>query len=598
LRNLRLTLTLIVLACATAIISCNKYADSISTGSDNLPEDHLVTASLQGRVLDEKGVPIEGAIVTSGTASTTSDVNGTFFFQDISLYSSFGTVNVSYQGYFTGSRTFVTSTAALNYVEIHMLPRTATGTFDASTGGTINITGGQSVVFTGGSVVNAATNAAYNGTVHVYTAYLDPTEKESLISMPGDLRGITTDKKEVVLRSYGMMKVELEGDGGEKLQIATGKTATVTFAIPSSLQTGAPDSIPMWHFADSTGKWMQEGKATKNGITYVGQVSHFSWWNIDLYYTAALFNAKFKDQNGRSLAYRWVMFSGSANVVGGGTKGVIFLSRTDSTGAISDYLPVGQVLPMRMEDMCGNIIGGANVGPLVSNLDMGTITVQLDDVMLNLSGTVVDCSNNPVTNGYVTAYLDNLTYRTAVNNGKFSISIHRCYSAAAQLQLTAVDKGGQQQGTTVSQSVTKGDLDVGQLSACGVSSDEFINMVFNGTTYSFINPPDIFSYSNYSNYLSIMASSSSPINKRVSFYSPSSGFSGTGDYTPEFVTLRYGTFRGGSNNFTQGGAATMNVTEFGPVGGFIQGTFSGNIADSSTLQVYPLTGTFKIRRTN
>jgi len=598
LRNLRLTLTLSVLACITAFLACNKYADSTSN-SDNTPsEDHLVIASLQGRVLDEKGVPIQGASVTSGTATTTTDVNGTFFFQDINLYSRSGTVNVSYSGYFVGSRTFVTSTSALNFVEIHMLPKTSAGTFDAASGGTINIATGQTVTFTGGAVVNATTNAAYSGTVHVYAAYLDPTEKETFMTMPGDLRGITTDKKEVFLRSYGMMKVELEGDGGEKLQIAQGKTAELSFTIPSALQTNAPDTIPMWHFADTTGKWMQEGKATKKGTTYVGQVSHFSWWNVDAYYIATLLKARFKDQNDRSLANKWVYILSNAKLSNGVTIGLTTVTVTDSTGAMSVYVPVGEVLRVQIEDMCGNLVGGFNAGPLVSNLDFGTVTVQLDDVMLNISGDVVDCSNNPVTNGYVTAYLDNLTYRTAVNNGKFSISIHRCYSAAAQLQLTAVDKGGQQQGTTVSQSVTKGDLDVGQLSACGVSSDEFINMVFNGTTYSFINPPDIFSYSNYSNYLSIMASSSSPINKRVSFYSPSSGFSGTGDYTPEFVTLRYGTFRGGSNNFTQGGAATMNVTEFGPVGGFIQGTFSGNIADSSTLQVYPLTGTFKIRRTN
>lgn len=589
-RNLRLTLTLIALASITAFFACNKYADSYT--SDTTPaEDHLVTASLQGRVLDEKGVPVQGASVTSGTATTTTDVNGTFFFTDISLYSRFGTVNVSYSGYFMGSRTFVTSTAGVNYVEIHLLPRTVTGTFDASTGGTITLTGGQSAVFTGGSVVNAATNAAYTGTVHVYTAYLDPTVKESLISMPGDLRGITTDKKEVVLASYGMMKVELEGDGGEKLQIATGKTATLTFTIPSSLQTGAPDSLPLWHFADSTGKWMQEGKAGKTGNTYVGQVSHFSWWNADLPYAAALLKAKFKDQNGRSLAYMWVMFSASANTASGGTKGVIYLTRTDSTGAISAYLPVGQVMPLRVEDMCGNLVGGANVGPLVANLDMGTIMVNLDDVMLNLSGDVVDCSNNPVTNGYVNIYVDNLTYRAAVANGKFSMAIHRCNGSAASAQLTAVDNSSSQQGSMTAQSVTKGDVNVGQLSACGVSSDEFINMAFNGGTYSFTNPPDVFYY-NAGRV--IRASSSSPVMKDLYMFGMT--INGTGTYTPNW-TMVYGNFRGGSNIYAQT-PGTMNVTDFGPVNGFITGTFGGTITDSSSQQVYPLTGNFKIKRTN
>jgi len=111
---------------------------------------------------------------------------------------------------------------------------------------------------------------------------------------------------------------------------------------------------------------------------------------------------------------------------------------------------------------------------------MGTITVNLDDVMLNLSGNVVDCSNNPVTKG-----------------------------------------------------------DVNQ----------------------------------------------NPIN-------------GTGTFTPYLLSLIYGNFQGGSNTYQQGVPATLNVTNFGPVNGFITGTFGGNITDSATKQVYPLSGNFKIKRTN
>jgi hypothetical protein len=577
-----------------AFFACNKYADT-NYPSDTTPvEDHLVTASLQGRVLDEKGVPVQGASVTSGTATTTTDVNGVFFFTDISLYARFGTVNVSYQGYFMGSRTFVTSTSGLNYVEIHLLPRAVTGTFDASAGGTINLAGGQSVIFTGGSVVNAATNATYSGTVHVYTAYLDPTQKESLMSMPGDLRGITTDKKEVVLRSYGMMKVELEGDAGEKLQIATGKTATLNFAIPSSLQSDAPDSLPLWHFADSTGKWMQEGKAAKTGNSYVGQVSHFSWWNIDGYYTAVLLKARFKDQNGRSIAQKWAYLEGNAVLSTGRTINLTTVAVTDSTGAINVYVPIGEVLQVKIEDMCGNMVGGVNVGPLVSNQDVGTITMQLDDVMLNLSGTVVDCSNNPVTNGYVNIYVDNLTYRAAVANGNFSMAIHRCYSAATTAQFIAVDNSGSQQGSMTSQSVTKGDVNVGVLSACGVSSTEFINMIFNGTTYSFSNPPDVFTYNSG---VIVRASGTSPVSKRVDLTFSGGAINGTGSFTPTWFTLNYGNFNGGSAAYAQT-PAVLNVTAFGPVNGFITGTFGGTIADSTSMQVYPLSGSFKIKRTN
>lgn len=230
-RNLRLTLTLIVLACITAFLACNKYADT-STYSNDLPADKLVTASLQGRVLDENGSPVQGAAVNSGTASTTTDANGVFSFTDIQLSSRFGFVKVAKDGYFAGSRSILTEAGSSNFVTITLLPRASKGTFSATAGGSVVVTKGDTVAFDGGAVVTASTNAAYTGTVHVFAAYLDPTDKDMSSHMPGDLRGIGTDGKETLLQSFGMMVVEMEGDAGEKLQIASGKKCNASDGHP------------------------------------------------------------------------------------------------------------------------------------------------------------------------------------------------------------------------------------------------------------------------------------------------------------------------------------------------------------------------------
>jgi len=246
-----------------------------------------------------------------------------------------------------------------------------------------------------------------------------------------------------------------------------------------------------------------------------------------------------------------------------------------------------------VEDICGNMIGGTNVGPLLGDADLGTVTVTLTDAVLNLSGDVVDCTNSPVTDGFVTVYLDNVTYRAAVNNGKFSLVIRRCYGASTQAQFIAGDNSTSQQGSMTSLTVTKGDVDAGQLSACGATLDEFINVAFNGNTYSFTNPPDQFNYSS-SNYFG--ASSSSPVSKYALFdFYGSTPPSGVGTFTPYFFTLIYGNFYGGAG-LTH--PMNMNITDFGPVNGFIIGTLGGSIYDSTTHQVYPLTGSFKIKRAN
>src|SRR4029078_1969327 len=82
--------------------------------------------------------------------------------------------------------------------------------------------------------------------------------------------------------SFGMLAVELEGNSGEQLQIATGKTAKLRFTIPSSLRSTAPATISLWSVDETTGLWKQEGSATKGTDYYEGDVSHFSFWNCDV----------------------------------------------------------------------------------------------------------------------------------------------------------------------------------------------------------------------------------------------------------------------------------------------------------------------------
>ena len=242
-KGFRSSLFFIVLCLLLACFACSKKTDTKAPdpggpGGNNPPpaEEIKVTASIQGQVVDENDIPVQGAVVTSGTSTATTDVNGAFNFSHISLSARFGFVKAARQGYFTGSRSILTGEGKSSYISIKLVPRTSKGTFSASGGGAITVQTGSSVTFTGGSVVNAATNTAYNGTVHVYGAYLDPTD--SLVSrrMPGDLRGVDTGGKEKLLQSFGMMIMSgwrvMEV---RNCQIAQGKTATLSMAIPPGL---------------------------------------------------------------------------------------------------------------------------------------------------------------------------------------------------------------------------------------------------------------------------------------------------------------------------------------------------------------------------
>ena len=565
-----------------ASIACNKYNATTPVSTDTTPPEQTVTASLQGRVLDENGLPVQGAAVASGAATATTDVNGVFTFSNISLSSRFGYVTVKKQGYFMGSRSILTKAGSSNYVSIQLIPRVSKGSFAAATGGTITVKTGDTVTFTGSSVVTAATNGAYTGDVHVYAAYLDPTDANLSKYMPGDLRGIGLDGKETGLQSFGMMAVELEGDAGEKLQIAAGQKATLSWAIPASLQATAPATIPLWYFNDSTGRWIEQGTATRQGNTYIGQVGHFSYWNCDAPTGTVSFNVHLKDQHGNPLAYAYIQFQAGDF----GTRG----GYTDSSGYAQGMIPKGQSLLLQVVSDCGNMLAGVNVGPALTAQDLGTIVVTVTHAELTLTGTVVDCYDNPVSNGFVNAYLDGLNYRAMLVDGAFTLPVNRCFNTSVPVVLTAVDLSGSQQNSKTITAGT-GDVDAGQVSACGVDITQFINFSIGGSSYTITTPPDKIgiTFNLYYNKYVISGENGSNYNPQINFRLPS--MSGPGNYLLDSMTVAPTP----NSYYYQQESIPCTITTFGPVNGFIEGSFSGPVYQG--IKATTIEGTFKVIRT-
>ena len=182
-------------------------------------------------------------------------------------------------------------------------------------------------------------------------------------------------------------------------------------------------------------------------------------WNCDAPIGTVNFSVYLKDQHGNPLPYTYIEFQST----GYGTRGGF----TDSTGFASGLLPKGQNLLMQVMTECGTMIGGFNVGPAVADVNLGTVTVNIQNAELTLTGTVVNCSNNPVGSGYVSVVLDGLNYRAAVANGFFTLPISRCFLSTDPVQLLAVDLSDNQQSTVTTISADTGTVNVGQLTACG-----------------------------------------------------------------------------------------------------------------------------------
>lgn len=544
-------------------------------------ESQAITFSISGRVLDKDNQPVGDAAVKAGSSSAVTDVNGYFRLNNVRVAKDAAYVTVNKNGYFPGSRTFMATERAVNYVSIRLIPKEITGTFSASGGGLVNLISGGSISFQPNSVVDAATNAAYSGQVSISSYYIDPTDPGFNTVMPGDLRGITASNEERGLQSFGMMAVELSNPSGQKLQLASGKSATVSFPIPPSLVGSAPASIPLWHFDETSGMWKEEGSAQKQGNFYVGIVGHFSFWNCDYPFPVITFEAIVRDQKNIPVPDAAVEIKKlSNNMIGYG--------RTDSSGKVRGLIPANEALQLKIFDRCRNLIHTQNIGPFGNDVNLGTITVNyLPPGTATITGVAVTCSSTPVQNGYVSVSVDGMNYRTDIANGAFSITIPRCNSGTVPANLVAIDLAAGQQGANSVVNISTGSVNAGQLSACGVVTTEFINYTINGNNFAFLPGDSLGAYH--------VDFTSPPTTSILGFRSPNwidlrfKGNPGTGVFQVEALEVTHGNVK-----YTGTGTMNVTITEFGNPNEFVAGTMTATVSTGSATM--PFTCNFRLRR--
>jgi hypothetical protein len=565
-------------------ISCQKSESSPGTSYQPQP----VTASISGRIVDENRLPVSGALVKAGSLTVTTNASGTFNLTNVTVDKNAGMVRVEKEGYFTGIKTIVVTPNKDNRVSLQLIRKGKAGTFSGSGGGSITVpASGGAIAFPATSVVTAGTNTAYTGTVTVNAFFINPEASNFQDIMPGTLRGLTTSNQETGLQSFGMMAVELSGAAGEKLQLATGKSATITFPIPAGLRSYAPATIPLWSLDETSGLWKEEGTATRQGNDYTGTVSHFSFWNCDAPFNVVDFTATILTQQQTGMLDAKVVIS-----TNGPDSSISGFGYTNPDGVVSGKLPANRNLTLKVFDKCGSLLHARNIGPFNAATNLGTITVTATTIDVTFTGTAVNCSAAPITNGYVNINLEGVNYRTNISNGAFSVPIKRCSNAPTTASVIAYDITGNQGGNAVTIAVAATTVNTGQLTACGTSLSQFINFTLNGVGYNYSVPPDsLVAYRYDQNQQTSIYSTRLPTSAAGYFQFSFTGAAATGSYPIYDVSLRE---NGGIYN--RSGNFNVNITEYGAVGGFIAGSFTGNVKDTATASTRSITCTFRVKR--
>ena len=239
------------------------------------------------------GVALTGAEVTVGTATATSNADGLATL-DAAPVGEDQVVTVKKDGYVTQSiRATLAAGDEPQQLLVLLMPEKDTLSIANIAEAQVIASNylGASVTVPANAFVNASTGAAATGAA---TVKLTPWDISSidLQAMPGNGLAQDASGNLVNLISAGMMSVEFFDAAGNKLQVASGKAATIQMDLPqgttsiggTAMVVGA--AIPMWHFDEAQGLWIEEGTgyvvATDTGLAVQAIVSHFSSWNWDI----------------------------------------------------------------------------------------------------------------------------------------------------------------------------------------------------------------------------------------------------------------------------------------------------------------------------
>ena len=399
---------------------------------------NLRTASVMGVVSGPTGAPEMNAIVRSpyGGEETRTDPNGVFFLNNILVYDKLGYITITKPGFHQGSRSFLPLETGSNRVNVQLLPMTQSGTFSAASGGTVT-SGLLQLNFPANAVT--LNGQPYTGTVNVFAAALDPTSTSMFDQMPGELLGGLNDSLQL-LRSFGMASVELRDVNMNELQLANGVSATLTFNIPASLQAEAPQSIDWWSFDEAQGLWMHEGVAQKQGFQYIGQASHFSWWNLDIPGT-------FNELIGNVVTASSDPVSNAQIQLNSPSLGSA-ITYTNSSGVFSGRIPRNETLTLNISLICTTtndwaLADSESIISEESNIS-AEFTAELND-FFPVIGTLLNCQNEPVASGYVKmgpqVFLTNETGEFTIQACAVGESVIRGYdtSIADSIRASAFD---------------------------------------------------------------------------------------------------------------------------------------------------------------
>ncbi len=584
------------ISCKKDILNKDKN-NSLNSNENAFDNSTKIKATFLGQVLDENNLPVANAIVKIGNTYKNTNDEGIFYFRNIITPKHATSIVVEKQNYFDGIKTVMCFENQDVYTKIKLVPRKVSGNFNAKNGGRITLNNAK-IDFKPQSIVNDNTKIAYEGNVKVFAHYYNPESEDLEETMPGALRGINTNGTEKLLTTYGMLAVEMEDESGNKLQLAENKKATISLPISSTYKAELHNEIPLWHLDENSGMWIEEGMSKKVGNEYVGEVSHFSYWNVDIPGNYVLFQATFLDQNGFPLINHKTKIKKVSN-------NSFAFGFTNSGGFVSGMVPDNDNFEFSFYELqCSGSLPAVLFNQLFntmgSPINWGTTNININNAggLANITGTLLDCNNTVISNGYITINLAGFNNTIIVQpdiNGNFSASLNICSNPSNYI-IKGYDNISMTT-ETYGYSINNGTNNLGNIIACGKLTDYIkYDLTTNGVTssYEFKKPTSNFNLSYNTTLTRTQINAQFLPNLTTNF-----SIIGLNNNTSLHTLRNFTKFETNTSVVNKNNSIPkdlqVNISQYGSVGSQVVGDFKGDFI-SNTNQIHHIKAEFRVTR--
>jgi len=316
--------------------------------------------------------------------------------------------------------------------------------------------------------------ASYNGNVQLQLYHLSAIDPNLGLQAPGDFRAYNMDSEVNLLQTFGMFSINIFDDQGTELRIAEDKQAIIRYNPPQEIITSIPESIPMWHFDASSGYWLEEGLATFDGMTFEGKVNHFSWWNFDLPLPFVNLSGVVLNDSNAGIENIGITAQLTNSPI---TFGITY---TNAEGKFQGIVPANEEILIRYFDNCGEVFNESILTTGSSDFNLGNVT-SVGPAIIEVCGQLVDCDQQPVSNGYVSVNFGDFSSIININDqSEFCQNIIACQGTG--IEISGIDLNSQLQSDPQSFQMNESPINLPELRVCDQIA-LFFKYAVNGNEY-------------------------------------------------------------------------------------------------------------------